>query len=396
MHEIRAHAKPRVAPWHDPRIRGWIVQTALVLVLAFLAYELVVNARTNMIRRGIPLGFDFWNRTAGFDIDFTLIKYSAVSTYGRAFFVGLCNTLFVAAIALVLTTILGFAIGVARLSKNFVVAKCAATYVETLRNIPLLLQLLFWYNAVLKPLPSPRSAIAVGGGIFLDNRGLSLPAPQFGAGSQYVVAALVLAIAAAIAYRQWARSLQRTTGTQKPIALVALLLVVGIPLIAYFTAGRPIRFEVAELRGFNFVGGVRILPEFLALVVGLTLYTATFVAEIVRAGILSVAKGQAEAAAALGLRPAHIRKLVVLPQAMRVIVPPLTNEYLNLTKNSSLAVFIGYPDLVQVFAGTVLNQTGAAVQIIAITMAVYLALSLVTSLAMSLYNRRILLEASER
>jgi general L-amino acid transport system permease protein len=389
--ETPAHAKPRVAPWYDPRIRGFAVQAILFVILAYVGYVVVTNTATNMVRRGIPLGFDFWNKSAGFDIDLTLINFSAVSSYGQAFWVGLLNTLLVAAIGVVLATLLGFTIGVARLSKNFMVAKLATVYVETLRNIPLLLQLLFWYNAVLKPLPGPREAIALGGGIFLHNRGLTLPAPQFGAGSQYVVAALALAIVGALAYRGWARSVQRTTGVQKPVALVALLLVVVVPLAAFFAAGRPINFDYPQLRGFNFVGGQRILPELIALVLGLTLYTATFIAEIVRAGILSVSKGQSEAAAALGLRPPQILKLVVLPQAMRVIIPPLTNQYLNLTKNSSLAVFIGYPDLVQVFAGTVLNQTGAAVQIIAITMAVYLAISLVTSLGMGLYNRRMVL-----
>lgn len=386
-----AHAKPRVLPWNDPRIRGFAVQAVLLVVVAFLAYELVTTAATNMVRRGIPLGFDFWNKIAGFDIDLTLIDYSAVSTYGRAFWVGLLNTLLIAAIGIVLTTLLGFTMGVARLSKNFMVAKLATIYVETLRNIPLLLQLLFWYNAVLKPLPAPRNAISVGGMIFLHNRGLALPAPQFGSGSQYVFVALALAIVGALAYRQWARSVHRATGQQKPVVLVSLLLVVIVPLVVFFAVGRPIGFDYPQLRGFNFIGGQRVLPEFLALVLGLTLYTATFVAEIVRGGILSVSKGQSEAAAALGLRPPQILKLVVLPQAMRVIIPPLTNQYLNLTKNSSLAVFIGYPDLVQVFAGTVLNQTGAAVQVLAITMAVYLAISLVTSFGMGLYNRRTVL-----
>ena len=386
--ETPARVKPRVAPWYDPKIRGFFVQAMLLVVLVTVAVALVVNTRANMIQRGIPLGFDFWNHNAGFDINLTLIPYSSVSTYGRAFLVGFLNTLLVAGLGVILATLLGFTIGVARLSNNFIVAKLAAVYVETLRNVPLLLQLLFWYNAVLKPLPAPRDAIAIGGGIFLHNRGLAIPAPQFGPGSQYVGGILVAAIAAALAYRLWARSVQRRTGAQKPVVLVAVLLIVFLPLAVFFVVGRPMTFDYPQLRGFNFVGGLRVLPEFAALLLGLTLYTATFIAEIVRAGILSVSTGQSEAAAALGLRSPQTLKLVVMPQAMRVIIPPLTNQYLNLTKNSSLAVFIGYPDLVQVFAGTVLNQTGAAVQVIAITMAVYLALSLVTSLAMGLYNRR--------
>ncbi|HWG06962.1 MAG TPA: ABC transporter permease subunit [Beijerinckiaceae bacterium] len=381
-------AKPHVAPWNNPRARGFFLQGVLLVALVSLAAALVVNTRANMIQRGIPLGFDFWNRTAGFDINLTLVSYSSVSTYGRAFLVGLLNTLLVAGLGIILATIVGFAVGVARLSSNFVVAKLATLYVETLRNIPLLLQLLFWYNAVLKPLPNPREAIALGGGIFLHNRGLAVPAPMFGVGSEYVVGTLAAAIILAIFYRLRARAIQMRTGAQKPVALVAVLLVVVVPLIAFFAAGRPIGLDYPQLRGFNFVGGLRVLPEFVALLLGLTLYTATFIAEIVRAGILSVSRGQSEAAAALGLKSPQVLKLVVLPQAMRVIVPPLTNQFLNLTKNSSLAVFIGYPDLVQVFAGTVLNQTGAAVQVIAITMAVYLALSLVLSFAMGLYNRR--------
>ena len=379
---------PRVSPLYDPRIRGIFYQAILFLVLAFLAYEAVVNASTNMRARGIPTDFSFWNRVSGFDINQTLISYSAVSTYGQAFWVGLLNTLLVAVIGVVLTTIIGFLVGIARLSPNFVVAKLAMVYVEVLRNTPLLLQLLFWYNAVLKPLPNPRESLSLGAGVFINNRGLILPEPIFASGANLVFWALVAAGLLAWGFKIYARRLQAATGRILPVGLVSAALILGLPGLVYLLAGQPLTFQAPVLRGFNFAGGVRVLPEFVALLLGLVLYTAAFIAEIVRAGILSVPRGQTEAALAVGLRPRQVLKLVVIPQAMRVIIPPLTNQYLNLTKNSSLAVFIGYPDLVQIFAGTVLNQTGAAVQVIAITMSVYLLISLVTSFVMNQYNRR--------
>ncbi|MDB5650357.1 MAG: amino acid transporter permease [Hyphomicrobiales bacterium] len=388
MTDAQASAKPSISPLYDPRVRAFVYQAALLLVLGFLVYEAVVNASMNMRARGIPTDFSFWNRVSGFDVNQTLIDYSAVSTYGKAFWVGLLNTLLVGAIGVVLTTFVGFAVGIARLSPNFVVAKLATFYVEILRNTPLLLQLLFWYNAVLKPLPNPRDSISLGAGIFVNNRGLILPDPQWGPGADWVMWSLVIGCGLALVFRAVARKRQADTGQILPVGLVSLLLIVGLPLIVFFAMGRPLGFEIPVLRGFNFAGGVRVLPEFVALLLGLVLYTAAFIAEIVRAGILSVSKGQTEAAYALGLTHGQTLKLVVIPQAMRVIIPPLTNQYLNLIKNSSLAVFIGYPDLVQVFAGTVLNQTGAAVQVIAITMAVYLVISLVTSFFMNIYNRR--------
>lgn len=383
-----AQARPRVSPLYDPRWRGFAYQGVLLAIVGFLAYEAVVNASTNMQARGIPTDFSFWNRVASFDINQTLIDYSATSTYGRAFMVGLLNTLLVASIGCVLTTFLGFAIGVARLSPNLVVSKLATIYVEVLRNTPLLLQLLFWYNAVLKPLPNPRESLSLGAGVFLNNRGLVLPEPQFAAGAGLVGGAAIVGVVLTLALRRWARLRQARTGQPFPIVSAGLALIVGLPLVVFLLAGAPVSFNLPVLRGFNFQGGVRVLPEFVALLFGLVLYTAAFIAEIVRAGVLSVQRGQGEAAAALGLTRRQTLKLVTMPQALRVIIPPLTNQYLNLTKNSSLAVFIGYPDLVQVFAGTVLNQTGAAVQCIAITMAVYLLISLVTALAMNVYNRR--------
>ena len=386
-----ARERPSSSFLYNPQIRGLFWQAALIIIVGFLGYEAVINAATNMRARGIPTDFSFWDRVSSFDINLTLISYSATSTYGRAFLVGLLNTLLVAVIGVVLATVLGFFIGIARLSKNFVVAKLASFYVEIMRNTPLLLQLLFIYNAVLKPLPNPRDSISFGAGFYLNNRGLVMPDPQFAPGAGFILAAGLAGIVGSILYKIYAKRRQAQTGEILPVARVSAALILLPPLMAYFLAGQPVSFEMPFLRGFNFVGGVRVLPEFVALVLGLSIYTAAFIAEIVRAGILAVSHGQTEAAQSLGLSRSQTLKLVIIPQAQRVIVPPLTNQFLALTKNSSLAVFIGYPDLVQVFAGTVLNQTGAAVQVIAITMAVYLVISLITAFIMNLYNRRMAL-----
>jgi general L-amino acid transport system permease protein len=386
-----ATARPKAPLLYNPRVRSIAYQAVLCAAIAFLVWSAIGNAVDNLTRAKIASGFGFWDDTAGFDISQTLIEYSSVSTYGRAFWVGLINTLLVAAIGIVLATVLGFVIGIARLSSNWLVARLAGGYVELIRNLPLLLQLLFWYNAVIAALPDIRESLAVPGGGFLNNRGLFLPKPQFLDGAWPVLAALALGVVCAIAFRIWAKRRQERTGEQAPVFWVALGLVVGVPLAALAAAGFPIEFGYPERGRFNIRGGIEVLPEFMALLFGLVIYTAAFIAEVVRAGILAVSKGQTEAAYSLGLKPRPTMRLVVIPQAMRVIVPPLTNQYLNLTKNSSLAVAIGYPDLVQIFAGTVLNQTGQAVEVIAITMAVYLTISLVTSFAMNLYNRRVAL-----
>jgi general L-amino acid transport system permease protein len=393
MAQVAAPIEPPRAPfWRADWTKGALWQGVLLVAFVWLAWSAVENVAENMRQRGVPTDFSFWSRPAGFDVNQTLIPYSSsTSTYGDAFLVGLLNTLVVAALGVVIATVLGFLIGVARLSTNWIVAKLAAIYVEVIRNTPLLLQLLFWYNAVLKPLPNPRQSVALPGGIYLNNRGLFAPEPIFGPHFDWTLWALGLALALTFALRVWAKRLRETTDRRPPVGRIALALLVGLPLLAFLAAGAPLTWSVPELRGFNFQGGVRIYPEFVALLLGLSLYTAAFIAEIVRAGVLSVSHGQSEAAAALGLPRGRALRLVVIPQAMRVIVPPLTNQYLNLTKNSSLAVFVGYPDLVQVFAGTVLNQTGAAVQVISITMAVYLVISLATSAAMNLYNRRMAL-----
>ncbi len=376
---------------YNPKYRSIAFQLLLCALLVFLAYEAATNAIENLTRAKVASGFGFWNNTAGFDINQTLIEYSTTSTYGRAFWVGLLNTLLVASLGIVFATVLGFLIGIARLSSNVLVARIAGAYIEFVRNLPLLLQLLFWYHAVLKALPERLDeSISLFGG-FLNRRGLFLPQPVGRDGVGLVLIAFAVGIAAAIAFRIWARRRQERTGEQAPVFIVSVMLVLGLPALALIATGFPVEFAYPEKGRFNIRGGMEVLPEFIALLIGLSTYTAAFIAEVVRAGLQAVPRGQVEAAYSLGLRPASALRLVVIPQAMRVIIPPLTSQYLNLTKNSSLAVAIGYPDLVQIFTGTVLNQTGQAVEVVAITMAVYLTISLVTSLAMNLYNQRIAL-----
>jgi general L-amino acid transport system permease protein len=382
----------RVAFYNDPRVRSAAYQVALAAIIGLLVYGAVTNAIEHLQRAHIASGFGFWNQAAGFDISQTLIDYSAtVSTYGRAFWVGLLNTLLVAGIGIVLATVLGFIVGISRLSTNWLVSKAATGYVEIIRNIPLLLQLLFWYNAVLKTLPDIRDSFRIPGGGFLNNRGLMLPSPVLAPGFVAVEIAFAVAIVAIVAFAIWARRRQERTGQQAPVFLIGLAVIVGLPTAALLATGFPVSFDYPQAGRFNITGGVDVLPEFAALLLGLVIYTAAFIAEVVRAGILAVSKGQVEAAGSLGLRPGPTLRLIVVPQAMRVIIPPLTSQYLNLIKNSSLAVAIGYPDLVQVFTGTVLNQTGQAVEVVAITMLVYLFISLVTSFLMNIYNRRMAL-----
>ena len=386
----------RVSPLNDPRIRGIIFQVVIaVAVIAFAAW-LVNNTYENLRRANIASGFGFlWHR-AGFEISQTLISYTPDSTYGRAFVVGLLNTLLVAAIGIVLASIIGFIVGVSRLSKNWLIRTLASVYVETLRNIPVLLQLLFWYKAVLSVLPGPRQGFALPLGANLSNRGLILPSGIPGTGFIATVIAAIVAVVAVIVVARWARARQMATGQIFPVMWTSLAILIILPALVFLATGAPLTIEFPTLQGFNFVGGVHIAPEFMALTLGLTLYTAAFIAEIVRGGILAVSHGQTEAASALGLKRSWTLRLVIIPQALRVIIPPLTNQYLNLTKNSSLAVAVGYPDLVGVFARTVLNQTGQAVEVIFITMMVYLAISVATSLFMNWFNRRIALRGTER
>jgi general L-amino acid transport system permease protein len=373
----------------DPRLRAALLQIALVLLVVGLGWMFFENARQNLAARKIASGFGFLSETAGFGVSQSLIFYAEASTYGRAFVVGLLNTLLVSGLGIVFATILGFAVGIARLSSNVLLARLWGAYVETLRNLPLLFQILFWYLAVLGTLPSPRESAPVLGSIYFTSRGILVPHFEFGPGSWFVVAALAAAIVAVVfLWRQGGGGLPATVVR----SAASVVIIVGVPAAAYVAAGAPISVDLPELKGFNFVGGLRVNPEFLALLFALSTYTAAFIAEIVRAGFLAVPRGQTEAAASLGLRRGQALRLIIAPQAMRLIIPPLTSQYLNLTKNSSLAAAIGYPDFFYVFAGTTLNQTGQAIEIIAITMAVYLAISLFTSMLMNWYNRAVALK----
>jgi general L-amino acid transport system permease protein len=378
--------------WRDPRVRAIAYQIlTLVGVIAFAAY-IIHNTIDNLDRQGIASGFSFLDKPAGFGIPQSLIAYNELSPNWRVFWVGLLNTVLVAVIGIALATVLGFVIGLARLSSNWLVARLATVYIETIRNVPLLLQILFWYFAVLQALPPPRDSMAFLGDLFfLNNRGFYAPKPIFEAGFGWVALAFLVAVALVIGISRWAKRRREATGEPFHTVYVGLGLLVGLPLLTYLATGMPLTFEHAEMGRFKLQGGLVLLPELVALALALSIYTAAFIAETVRAGILSVSHGQIEAAHALGLRHGPTLRLVVIPQALRVIIPPLTSQYLNLTKNSSLAVAIGYPDFVNVFTGIVLNQTGQAVEVIAMTMGVYLTLSLLTSAFMNWYNRRMAL-----
>ncbi len=390
IEDDRAARPPRISLYRNLRARSIFFQVLFVLLLLWLGWELFSNARANLAAKGILSGFGFLNNSAGFDVNQSLIPFGPTDSVRRLYFVGLLNTLLVAVLGIIFATILGFVIGLARLSKNLLLARLAGGYVELVRNLPLLFQLLFWYLAVLGTLPSTRESASLFGVIFFNNRGVVMPRPILGDGIGIVALAFVAALLLIWALRRWAMARQAATGKTFPTFRIGLALIVGLPLIAMAATGFPIGFELPELRGFNFAGGWRVIPEFAALLIGLVVYTAAFIAETVRGGILAVERGQSEAAAALGLSRSKTMRLVVIPQALRVIIPPLTSHYLNLTKNSSLAVGIGYPDLFAVFAGTALNQTGAqAIEIIAITMATYLALSLATSALMNFYDARL-------
>jgi general L-amino acid transport system permease protein len=374
--------------WRDPRVRAIVYQIlTLAAVLAFAAY-IVHNTMENLSRHGIASGFGFLSQPAGFAIPQTLIAYSELSSNARVFWVGLLNTILVAVVGIALATVLGFVIGLARLSSNWLVARVATVYIEVIRNTPVLLQILFWYFAVLQALPQPRDSIAFGDLFFLNNRGFYTPKPVFEAGFGWVALVFVAALVAALGIAHWARQRHDATGQPFHTFYVVLGLLLGLPLLAFLLTGAPLTFEHPEMGRFKLQGGLVLLPELVALTLALSVYTAAFIAEIVRAGVLSVSHGQIEAAHALGLKHGQTLRLVVIPQALRVIIPPLTSQYLNLTKNSSLAVAIGYPDFVNVFTGIVLNQTGQAVEVIAMTMGVYLTLSLLTSAFMNWYNRR--------
>ncbi len=388
--QVPAKKSSDVSFLNNPVIRSTFYQVVVVALLIFFGWQIIANTAANLERLNIASGFGFLDNTAGFSIIQTMVEYSETSDYGRALLVGLLNTVLVAFIGVLFATIIGFVVGVARLSSNWIISKLAYTYIEIIRNIPLLLQIFFWYFAVLRAVPNPRNSVTFLDSIFVNNRGIYAPKLLFEEGSAAIGIAVIVAIVASIGIKIWARKRQMETGQPFRSGLTALGLIIGLPLIAYLAAGQPVGVDFPALKGFNFRGGMQLTPEFVALTLALAIYTAAFIAEIVRAGILAVSHGQTEAAGALGLRPGPTLRLVVIPQAMRVIIPPLTSQYLNLTKNSSLAVAIAYPDLVSV-GGTVLNQTGQAIEVVGIWMLVYLSLSLITSMFMNWYNQRMAL-----
>ena len=375
----------------DPKVRAWLFQIITIVAVVSLGWYLFHNTQTNLQHRGITSGFDFLERSAGFGIAQHLIDYTESDSYARVFVIGLLNTLLVTVIGVVLATLLGFIIGVARLSSNWMINKLATVYVEVFRNIPPLLQILFWYFAVFLTMPGPRNSHNFGDTFFVSSRGLNMPAALASDGFWPFVASLVVAIVAIVLMTRWANKRFEATGVPFHKFWAGLALLVVIPTLCVLIFGTPLHWEMPKLAGFNFVGGWVLIPELLALTLALTVYTAAFIAEIVRSGIKSVSHGQTEAARSLGLRPGPTLRKVIIPQALRVIIPPLTSQYLNLAKNSSLAAGIGYPEMVSLFAGTVLNQTGQAIEVIAITMSVYLAISISISLLMNWYNKRIAL-----
>ncbi|MGY2289407.1 amino acid ABC transporter permease [Pseudomonas sp. SDO528_S397] len=375
----------------DPKVRAWLFQIITVVAVISLGWYLFNNTQTNLAHRGITSGFDFLERSAGFGIAQHLIPYVESDSYYRVFVIGLLNTLLVTVIGVVLATLLGFIIGVARLSPNWIISKLATVYVEVFRNIPPLLQILFWYFAVFLTMPGPRNSHNFWDTFYVSSRGLNMPAAIAADGFWPFWISLVVAIVAIVLMSRWATRRFEATGVPFHKFWAGLGLFIVIPSLSMLVFGVPVHWEMPKLAGFNFVGGWVLIPELLALTLALTVYTAAFIAEIVRSGIKSVSHGQTEAARSLGLRPGPTLRKVIIPQALRVIIPPLTSQYLNLAKNSSLAAGIGYPEMVSLFAGTVLNQTGQAIEVIAITMSVYLAISISISLLMNWYNKRIAL-----
>ncbi len=385
VHDTRV---PQVSFWNNPKMRGVVVQAIVVLALVAVGYELYSNARVNLGKLGKTFGYEFWNQSSGFDILVSLIPYTNASSYGTAIIVGFLNTLLVAVLGIFFATIIGFVAGISRLSKNWLIAKIATVYVEIIRNIPLLLQLFIWYKVVLAAVPDHKGAWTLAEMFYMSKKGLNMPAPVFSDGAVLGLIGIVVGIIGAVVIRRWARNRQMQTGQTFPVFSASLIIIILAPVIGLALAGWPLTFDYPLRGAFRFTGGTTIVPEFIALLVGLSVYTGSFIAEIVRAGIQAVSHGQTEAAGALGLRGGQVKRLVVIPQAMRIIIPPMASQFLNLTKNSSLAVAIAYPDLVAM-GGTVLNQTGKAIEVVLIWMVVYLSLSLLTSLFMNWFNSRV-------
>ena len=387
---LSSATRVKVAPWNDPVIRGWVFQIVVVGLVGLLAWYLVSNTIDNLERQKIASGFHYLEREAGFEIGDTMIEYSPASTYARAIWVGLLNTLKVSVLGVIMATILGTLLGVGRLSNNWLLAKICEWYVEAFRNVPLLLWLFLFYKLISEAFPGPRQAISVLSSVFLSNRGVYFPVPLADPIHKWMGLAFLIGIAGAWLLHRWARKRQDATGQPFPSISAGFGLVIGLPILVWLAGGAPHHMSWPALKGFNFDGGTVIQPEFVALLLGLVLYTSAFVAEIVRSGILALHKGQSEAAMALGLSRGQVMRLVLLPQALRVIVPPMTSQYLNITKNSSLAIAIGYPDLVASINVTI-NQTGQAIENVLIIMAAYLSVSLSISAFMNWYNKRIAL-----
>lgn len=388
---IKTSEPAKASILYDPFWRGIVFQIVLIAALVAFGYWIYTNTVQNLVRQNIQTGFGFLRGRAGFDISETLIAYSSDSSYGRAILVGIANTLMVAAAGIVTATILGFLVGIGRLSQNWLIRKIATVYVEFFRNIPPLLVIFFWYMAVLALLPSVRDSIGLPFGSYLNQRGFYFPKPIWGEGAWLIGAAFVVAIVLSWFVASRAKARQMATGQQFPTFWTCLGLLIGLPVLAYFLAGMPLTWDLPQKGNFNLVGGINVKPEFLSLYLALSFYTASFIAEIVRAGILGVPNGQTEAYSALGIRPGVGMRKVIIPQALRIIIPPLTSQYLNLTKNSSLAVAVGYPDLYAI-GGTILNQTGQAIEIVVIFGIVYLSISLLTSLFMNWFNNRMALK----
>lgn len=376
---------------YDARIRALLYQALTVLLFLLVVGYLAHNTVQNLATRGIASGFKFLDQPTGFGVTMSLLPYDELSSYGRAYFVGVLNTLLVAGLGVLLASVLGFLVGIARLSNNWLLSRLAGAYVELVRNVPLLLQILLLYFGVLQALPKLRDSIDIGGVVFINIRGIFAPWPVPEPGFAAIPVAFCISLAASFVLWRWARRRQQETGQPFPSGLVALALILGLPGLAALATGLPLHFDYPLLQGFNFEGGFVVIPELVALLAALVLYTAAFIAEVVRAGILAVSHGQSEAALSLGLKNGQALRFVVIPQAMRLIVPPLTSQYLNLTKNSSLAAAIGFPDVVQIFSGTVLNQTGQAIECVAMVMLVYFTISLGISAFMNWYNKRIAL-----
>ncbi|MEQ1953280.1 amino acid ABC transporter permease [Mesorhizobium sp. CN2-181] len=391
-HDIVSVGQPaKASPLYDPKVRSFVFQIVLVLLLVAGIWWIVDNTIENLRRSNISTGFAFLRGRAGFDISDSLIEYTSDSTFLRALVVGVLNTLKIAIAGIIFATIIGFLVGIGRLSTNWLIRKICTVYVEVFRNIPPLLVILFWYQGVLALLPQVRQSLELPFSSFLNVRGFYLPAVVWNGSGLMVLGGLVVGLLLSwyVAQRAYAR--QMATGQSFPVVWVSVALIIGMPLLAYLLAGMPATVDYPQKGGFNLTGGTNIKPEFLSLLLALSFYTASFIAEIVRAGILGVPKGQTEAYSALGLRPAKGLRLVVIPQALRIIIPPLTSQYLNLTKNSTLGVAIGYPELYSV-GGTVLNQTGQAIEVVVIFMIVYLSISLATSAFMNWFNTKMALK----